>query len=155
MACEALITFLAIENNNLIIHSDPWIKSERDSIRNSCDVLMFRFWKSCHHCHQFSSMTLYVFSTLRLLSSPIYVIISFYLQVAFHWGGALMTHVALLRIASSALLRNSRNEKYYQNWEFYLVNWDTWNMRLRYSRSSYTPSEAEADSLESTLIVWK
>ena len=28
-------------------------------------------------------------------------------------------------------------------------------MRLRYSRSSYTPSEAEADSLESTLIVWK
>ena len=36
--CETLITFLAIENNNLIIHSDPWIKSERDSIRNSCDV---------------------------------------------------------------------------------------------------------------------
>ena len=39
VACETLITFLAIENNNLIIHSDPWIKSERDSIRNSCDVL--------------------------------------------------------------------------------------------------------------------
>ena len=38
VACETLITFLAIENNNLIIHSDPWIKSERDSIRNSCDV---------------------------------------------------------------------------------------------------------------------
>ena len=36
--CETLITFLAIENNNLIIHNDPWIKSERDSIRNSCDV---------------------------------------------------------------------------------------------------------------------
>ena len=38
--CETLITFLAIENNNLIIHSDPWIKSERDSIRNSCDVFV-------------------------------------------------------------------------------------------------------------------
>ena len=37
--CETLITFLAIENNNIIIHSDLWMKSERDSIRNSCDVL--------------------------------------------------------------------------------------------------------------------
>ena len=38
MACDTLITFLAIENTNLLIHSDPWIKSERDSIHNSCDV---------------------------------------------------------------------------------------------------------------------
>ena len=33
---------MAIENNNLTIHSDPWIKSERDSIRNSCDVFLER-----------------------------------------------------------------------------------------------------------------
>ena len=33
-------TFLTIENNNLNIHSDPWIKSDRDSIRNSCDVFV-------------------------------------------------------------------------------------------------------------------
>ena len=37
---ETLIAFLTIENNNLNIHSDPCIKSERDSIRNSCDVLI-------------------------------------------------------------------------------------------------------------------
>ena len=36
---ETLITFLTIENNNLNIHSDPWIKSDRDSIRNACDVM--------------------------------------------------------------------------------------------------------------------
>ena len=36
---ETLITFMTIENNNLNIHSVPWIKSDRDSIRNSCDVL--------------------------------------------------------------------------------------------------------------------
>ena len=42
VACETLITFLAIENNNLIIHSDPWIKNERDSIRNSCDVYSYK-----------------------------------------------------------------------------------------------------------------
>ena len=35
---ETLITFLTIENNNLNIHSDLWIKSDRDSIRNCCDV---------------------------------------------------------------------------------------------------------------------
>ena len=35
---ETLITFLTIENNNLNIHSYPWIKSDRDGIRNSCDV---------------------------------------------------------------------------------------------------------------------
>ena len=35
---ETLKTFLTIENNNLNIHTDPWIKSDRDSIRNSCDV---------------------------------------------------------------------------------------------------------------------
>ena len=35
---ETLITFLTIENNNLNIRSDPWLKSDRDSIRNSCDV---------------------------------------------------------------------------------------------------------------------
>ena len=40
MACETGITFLAIENNNLIIHSDPWKKSERDSIRNSCNAFL-------------------------------------------------------------------------------------------------------------------
>ena len=40
VACETLITFLAIENKNLIIHDrDPRKKSERGSIRNSCDVL--------------------------------------------------------------------------------------------------------------------
>ena len=33
-----LITFLTIENNNLNIHSDPWLKSDRDSIHNYCDV---------------------------------------------------------------------------------------------------------------------
>ena len=38
MAFETLITFLTIENNNLNIQSYPWIKSDRDSIRNSCDV---------------------------------------------------------------------------------------------------------------------
>ena len=36
---ETLITFLTIENNNLNIQSYPWIKSDRDSIRNSCNVL--------------------------------------------------------------------------------------------------------------------
>ena len=35
---ETLITFLTIENNNLNIQSYPWIKSDRDGIRNSCDV---------------------------------------------------------------------------------------------------------------------
>ena len=40
MTFETLVTFLTIENNNLNIHSDPWIKSDRDSIRNSCDVLI-------------------------------------------------------------------------------------------------------------------
>ena len=34
-----MISFLTIENKNLNIDSDPWIKSDRDSIRNSCDVL--------------------------------------------------------------------------------------------------------------------
>ena len=38
MAFVTLITFLIIENNNRNIHKDPWIKSDRDSIRNSCDV---------------------------------------------------------------------------------------------------------------------
>ena len=38
MTFETLITFLTIENNNLKIHGDPRIKSDRDSIRNSCDV---------------------------------------------------------------------------------------------------------------------
>ena len=37
---ETLITFLAIESNNLNIHSYPWMKSDRDSIRNSCDVFL-------------------------------------------------------------------------------------------------------------------
>jgi len=37
---DTLITFLTIENNNLNIHSNPWIKSDRDSIRNSCDVFI-------------------------------------------------------------------------------------------------------------------
>ena len=37
---ETLKTFLTIENNNLNIHTDPWIKSDRDSIRNSCNVFM-------------------------------------------------------------------------------------------------------------------
>ena len=37
---ETLITFLTIEYSKLNIHSDPWIKSDRDSIRNSCDVLI-------------------------------------------------------------------------------------------------------------------
>ena len=45
---ETLITFLTIENNNLNIQSYPWIKSDRDSIRNSCDVsvciCVFVFW---------------------------------------------------------------------------------------------------------------
>ena len=41
MTFETLITFLTIENNNLNIHSYPWIKSDRDSIRNSCDVFTF------------------------------------------------------------------------------------------------------------------
>ena len=36
-------TFLTIENNTLNIHSDPWIKSDRDSIRNSCDVFQKAF----------------------------------------------------------------------------------------------------------------
>ena len=44
VVCETLIIFLAIENNNLIIHSDPWIKSERDSIRNSWDVFFIIKW---------------------------------------------------------------------------------------------------------------
>ena len=35
-----MITFLTSENNNINIHSDPWKKSDRDSIRNSCDVLL-------------------------------------------------------------------------------------------------------------------
>ena len=35
-----MITFLTIENNNLNIQSYPWIKSDRDSIRNSCDVFL-------------------------------------------------------------------------------------------------------------------
>ena len=35
---ETLIILLTIENNTFNIHSDPWIKSDRDSIRNSCDV---------------------------------------------------------------------------------------------------------------------
>ena len=39
VAFVTLVTFLTIENNNLKIHSDPSIKSDRDSIRNSCDVL--------------------------------------------------------------------------------------------------------------------
>ena len=38
VAFVTLVTFLTIEKNNLNIHSDPWIKSDRDSIRNSCDV---------------------------------------------------------------------------------------------------------------------
>ena len=42
---ETLITFLTIENNNINIHSDPWIKSDRDSIRNSCDVLFLVSWE--------------------------------------------------------------------------------------------------------------
>ena len=37
MTFETLI--LTIENYNLNTHSVPWIKSDRDSIRNSCDVL--------------------------------------------------------------------------------------------------------------------
>ena len=37
---ETLITFLTIKNNNLNIHSDPWIESDRDSICNSCDVFL-------------------------------------------------------------------------------------------------------------------
>ena len=32
-----MITFLTIENNNINIHSDPSIKSHRDSIHTSCD----------------------------------------------------------------------------------------------------------------------
>ena len=35
----ALITFLRIEINNPNIHSDPWLKCDRDCIRNSCDFL--------------------------------------------------------------------------------------------------------------------
>ena len=38
MTFETLIIFLTIENNTLNIHRDPWIKSDRDSIRNSRDV---------------------------------------------------------------------------------------------------------------------
>ena len=39
MTFDKLITFLTIENNSLNIHSDSWIKSDRDRIRNSCNVL--------------------------------------------------------------------------------------------------------------------
>ena len=50
MTFETLITFLTIENNNLNIHSYPWIKSDRDSIRNSCDVLTCSsFFNFDHH----------------------------------------------------------------------------------------------------------
>ena len=44
---ETPITFLTFENNNLNIHSDTWIKSDRDSIRNSCDVLVQDWF--CNH----------------------------------------------------------------------------------------------------------
>ena len=40
---ETLITFLTIENSNLNIYSYPWIRSDRDSIRNSCDVFFLNF----------------------------------------------------------------------------------------------------------------
>ena len=45
---ETLITFLTIENNNLNIHSDPSIKSDRDSIHNSFlwfQPLFFEFFR--------------------------------------------------------------------------------------------------------------
>ena len=35
---ETLVTFLTIENSNIFIHCEHSIKSDRDSIRNSCDV---------------------------------------------------------------------------------------------------------------------
>ena len=44
MVFETLITFLTIENNNLNIHRDTWIKSDRDSIHNSCDVYVWSPW---------------------------------------------------------------------------------------------------------------
>ena len=44
MTFETLITFLRIENNILNTHSDPWIKSDRDSIRNSCDVSFKKYY---------------------------------------------------------------------------------------------------------------
>ena len=51
---KTLITFLTIENRNLNIQSYPWIKSDRDSIRNSCDVFFF----SSNHIIHPSSLTL-------------------------------------------------------------------------------------------------
>ena len=45
---ETLITFMTIENNNLNIHSVPWIKSDRDSIRNSCDVFLYSCLRQFH-----------------------------------------------------------------------------------------------------------
>ena len=51
MSFEALITFLTIENHTLNNHSDPWIKSDRDSICISCDVFLLLFpVKYCGKC---------------------------------------------------------------------------------------------------------
>ena len=51
MTFETLITFLTIENNNLNIHSYPWIKSDRDSIRNSCDVFYIQRHPTLQYAH--------------------------------------------------------------------------------------------------------
>ena len=43
VAFETLITFLTIKNNNLIIHRYPCIKSDGDSVCNSCDVYYLKW----------------------------------------------------------------------------------------------------------------
>ena len=44
LTLETLITLLTIENNNINNYFDLWIKSDRDSIRNSCDFFTYMWW---------------------------------------------------------------------------------------------------------------
>ena len=52
---ETLITFMTIENNNLIIQIGPWIRSGRDSIFTSCNVLVCVFSNLIQRCWYFIS----------------------------------------------------------------------------------------------------
>ena len=97
MTFETLIKFLTIEKNNLNIHSDPWIKSDRDSIRNSCNV----FFLCCNFClclcqspdgsteARYACEGWGLLQFIFLLSFLVFVLsFSFFLSVTcwFHWG---------------------------------------------------------------------
>ena len=88
------ITFLTIENNNLKIQRYPWIKSVRDSIRNSCDVFhpgrVLQGWLHSQHHHLHLSWHLHHHHHQLSLNHLLQWWVWFFMLSAFNFGDRIL-----------------------------------------------------------------